>query len=156
MEEPFDPYYTWLGIPPDEQPADYYRLLGVRRFEPKEEVILNAADQRMAHLRTYQTGRRSKESQRLLNEVAAAQGCLIDPAKKRAYDQQLQQKLAKAAQAPCWSFIKVLPTPNLSAACRILKSLKRCFSRRSNLMMIRSPHSMAFRPLRASLSEAAG
>ena len=29
----FDPYYRWLGIPPEEQPPDHYRLLGVKVFE---------------------------------------------------------------------------------------------------------------------------
>ena len=56
MAESFDPYYTWLGIPPEEQPADHYRLLGVRRFEANEEVIINASDQRMSYIRTFQTG----------------------------------------------------------------------------------------------------
>ena len=44
---PFDPYHTWLGIPPEEQPADHYRLLGLRRFESNVEAIANAMDQRM-------------------------------------------------------------------------------------------------------------
>ena len=44
----FDPYYKWLGIPPDEQPPNHYRLLGVRDFEADAEVIENAADQRMS------------------------------------------------------------------------------------------------------------
>ena len=28
----FDPYHRWLGIPPEEQPADHYRLLGIPRL----------------------------------------------------------------------------------------------------------------------------
>jgi hypothetical protein len=51
----FDPYHIWLGIPPDEQPPHHYRLLGIRIFEDNVEVIAHAADQRMAHLRTFQT-----------------------------------------------------------------------------------------------------
>ncbi|HPP54247.1 MAG TPA: hypothetical protein PK777_14945 [Thermoguttaceae bacterium] len=90
--EKFDPYYTWLGIPPEEQPPDYYRLLGVRPFEDNPTVIENLADQRMAHIRTFQTGPRSKESQRILNELAAAKVCLLNPAKKAAYDAQLREK----------------------------------------------------------------
>lgn len=31
--ENFDPYHKWLGIPPDEQPANDYRLLGHGLFE---------------------------------------------------------------------------------------------------------------------------
>lgn len=99
VAECFDPYYTWLGIPPEEQPADHYRLLGVRQFEPSEQVIINAADQRMAYLRTLQTGKRSKESQDLLNEIATAQVCLLDGTKKLAYDEALRRKLAPASAA---------------------------------------------------------
>jgi len=40
----FDPYHKWLGIPPDEQPPDHYRLLAVRRFEDDPDVIAAAAD----------------------------------------------------------------------------------------------------------------
>src|SRR5688572_18993677 len=97
MAESFDPYYTWLGIPTEEQPPDHYRLLGVRRFESNDEVIVNAADQRMAYLRTFQTGKRSKESQQLLNEIAAAQVCLLSREKKRAYDEGLRRKGDQAA-----------------------------------------------------------
>jgi hypothetical protein len=93
MAESFDPYYTWLAIPPEEQPADHYRLLGVRRFEANEEVILNASDQRMAYVRTFQTGKRSKESQLLLNEISAAQVCLLNAEKKQAYDEDLRREL---------------------------------------------------------------
>jgi len=57
-EKPFDPYYEWLAIPPDEQPPDAYRLLGVRRFESNQNVISNALDQRMSHIRSFQVGKR--------------------------------------------------------------------------------------------------
>ena len=50
----FDPYYKWLGIPPDEQPPSYYRLLGLPNFEADPDVIDNAVNQRMAHIRTFQ------------------------------------------------------------------------------------------------------
>jgi hypothetical protein len=91
MPDSFDPYYTWLGIPPAEQPPDHYRLLAIPRLESNEEVIVNAADQRMAFVRTFQTGKRAKESQRLLNEIAAAQTCLLNPQKKRDYDDGLRR-----------------------------------------------------------------
>jgi hypothetical protein len=99
MAERFDPYYTWLGIPPEEHPPDHYRLLGIRRFEENEDVIANAADQRMAYIRTFQTGRRSKESQAILNEVATARTCLLDADKKRTYDAKLKQPADVAAPA---------------------------------------------------------
>ena len=72
MSDAFDPYYIWLGIPPEEQPPNHYRLLGVQVFEQDRKVIANAADRLMKHLRTYQIGKRSQLSQKLLNEVANA------------------------------------------------------------------------------------
>lgn len=95
MSEEFDPYYTWLGIPPEDQPADHYRLLGVRKFEPNLDVISNAGDQRMAFLRTFQVGKRSALSQRLLNEMAAAKVCLLDPDRRKAYDARLKASQPK-------------------------------------------------------------
>src|SRR4030095_10037350 len=89
-----------FGTPPEDQPADHYRLLGVRQFEANFEVIVNACDQRMAYLRTFQVGKRAKESQRLLNQVAAAQGCLLDPNRKQAYDAELHGRLAGGQPAP--------------------------------------------------------
>lgn len=109
MSEPFDPYYIWLGIPPEEQPADHYRLLGIRRFETNPDVISNAADQRVRHLRSLQTGKRQQESQRLLTEISQASGCLLDNAKRNEYDAKLRaQDAAKA------SFTAPPPVPVVS------------------------------------------
>jgi len=90
MSDGFDPYYTWLGIPPHQQPANHYRLLGISPFESNEEVISNAADRLMLHLRAFQSGRRSKDSQQLLNEISAARVCLLNPEQKAAYDRELR------------------------------------------------------------------
>ncbi|MGA2619584.1 MAG: LamG-like jellyroll fold domain-containing protein [Thermoguttaceae bacterium] len=90
MSQGFDPYHKWLGIPPEEQPPDHYRLLAVPRFEDDPDVIEAAADQRMAHLRTYQSGQNSALSQKLLNEVAGAKLCLLNPEKKSRYDEGLR------------------------------------------------------------------
>lgn len=86
----FDPYHRWLGIPPQEQPADYYRLLGIARFESNPDVIQEAADRQMAHVKTHVRGPQAAESQRLLNELAAARLCLLHPAEKRSYDERLK------------------------------------------------------------------
>ena len=94
MAADFDPYYVWLGIPPEEQPANHYRLLSLKLFESNADVIDNAADRQMAHLRTQQTGKHAGLSQRLLNELAAVRICLLDPQKRVAYDHQLRAKLA--------------------------------------------------------------
>ena len=93
----FDPYYVWLSIPPEEQPANYYRLLSLRLFEANADVIDSAADRQMAHLRTFQGGKHGDLTQRILNEVAAARVCLLDPKKRAAYDQQLRAMLPAGA-----------------------------------------------------------
>jgi hypothetical protein len=94
MSAAFDPYYKWLGIPPQDQPADHYRLLGLTHFESDPQVIESAADRQMVHLRTFATGQHSALSQKLLNEVAAARICLLNPAKKAAYDESLRSQMA--------------------------------------------------------------
>jgi len=89
MAEPFDPYYQWLGIPPEDHPPNHYRLLGIKWFEDNPEVIAAAVDRQVMHLRTYQIGNYSEVSQRLLGEVIAAKLCLLNPKKKADYDQAL-------------------------------------------------------------------
>ncbi len=91
----FDPYRKWLGIPPWEQPANHYRLLGINVFEDDPDVIEAAADRQMAHVRNYQAGQHSALSQKLLNELAAARVCLLDPERKRAYDSELRLEIAR-------------------------------------------------------------
>lgn len=92
MATKFDPYYKWLGIPPHEQPPNHYRLLGVPLLTDDEDVIANAADQRIMHVRSFQLGEQQAVSQRLLNEIAKAKVCLLDPRKKSAYDQELRRQ----------------------------------------------------------------
>lgn len=103
MTVDFDPYFKWLGIPPEEQPPNYYRLLGIPLFTSDVEVIDNAADQRMAHLRSHQLGQRGQLVQKLLNEIAFVKACLQDPIQKAFYDEALQgacQTPAQMSEAP--------------------------------------------------------
>lgn len=97
MPDRFDAYHVWLGIPPEEQPPNYYRLLGLKQFEDNADAIEAAVDQRMAHLRNYQTGKHSELSQTLLNQVAAVKGCLLNPQKKAKYDRGLKSRLEAPA-----------------------------------------------------------
>jgi hypothetical protein len=99
VSDDFDPYYRWLAIPPEEQPPHYYRLLALRAFESDEEVIQNAADLRMLQLRSVQTGKHAALSQELLNEVAAARACLMNPRRRAEYDAQLKRQLGEQAIA---------------------------------------------------------
>jgi len=100
MPKAFDPYHKWLGISPKDQPPHHYRLLAIDVFEADLDVIADAAEQRIAHVRQYQLGKRSDLSQKVLNEIAAAKACLLDPNKKAEYDEQLRMKLNTPAAPP--------------------------------------------------------
>jgi hypothetical protein len=110
MSNEFDPYHVWLGIPPEEQPPNHYRLLGLRPLEANADVISNALDQRRAFLRSVQAGKRAAQSQQLLNEVSAAGVTLLDPAKKAPYDAELRKKLSPRP-APAARAAAGLPDP---------------------------------------------
>ena len=99
MAAAFDPYYTWLAIRPEEQPADHYRLLGLRRLEDDADVIINAVDQRVNYLRTLQGGAHAELAQRLIAEVQVAGECLLDPRQKAHYDRELLARIERAAAA---------------------------------------------------------
>ncbi|HAY80893.1 MAG TPA: hypothetical protein DCY79_13890 [Planctomycetaceae bacterium] len=98
MTPDFDPYSEWLGIPANEQPCDYYRLLGVTQFEDCQESIADAADERMAIVRRYQMGPKAAYTQTLLNELSAARLCLLNAATKATYDAVLRG--SHSAKAP--------------------------------------------------------
>jgi hypothetical protein len=100
MPETFDPYHKWLGIGPEEQPANHYRLLGIRLFEADRDVIDNAVYRQIAHIRTFQLGQHTDLSQRILNELAAAKARLLDPAKKAEYDAWLRAQLGSVESRP--------------------------------------------------------
>jgi hypothetical protein len=90
----FDPYHKWLGIPPQDQPPNHYRLLGIGLFESDPDVIDAAAEKHMTYIRGCATGPHVAHSQKLLNEIAAARLCLLKPDKKNAYDTALRSRLA--------------------------------------------------------------
>lgn len=100
QEVNFDPYHKWLGIPQQYQPPDHYRLLGLEAFEPDPDVIQAAAERQMAHIQSYKIGPQSDLSQRVLNEIAKAKVCLVNPTSKAEYDRTLRQRLTAKIAAP--------------------------------------------------------
>ena len=90
----FDPYRKWLGIPPKDQPPNHYRLLALELFESDLDVIEGSADKQMGHVRQYQSGEHAAAAAKILNELAVARLCLLKPATKAAYDEDLRRKLA--------------------------------------------------------------
>ena len=110
MAEKFDPYYRWLGIPAKEQPPNHYRLLGIELFESDPQLIDSFALRHTSFLREITDGPHLPDAQRLLNELAAARRCLLDPQRKAAYDAELRERLA-AADTPLSPADDVVPPP---------------------------------------------
>ncbi|HUG71399.1 MAG TPA: hypothetical protein VMM76_26855 [Pirellulaceae bacterium] len=96
----FDPYHKWLGISPRHQPPNHYRLLSLDLYEPDSDVIEAAADRIVIFLQDVAAGPQAKESQKLLNEIAAARLCLLDETRKACYDDRLRAELAQAIWPP--------------------------------------------------------
>lgn len=99
MDEPFDPYFKWLGIPPEEQPPNHYRLLGIDLFEPDPEVIGRAAANRTTSFRVLLTGKHGALAEQVLRRVAEAKACLMNPDKKAGYDHALRNRLEQLPAA---------------------------------------------------------
>lgn len=115
MSAPFDPYYKWLGIAAEEQPASLYRLLGLRPFEADPDVIDTAAHQRLALLKTFQAGKHAAHSQKLLREIMRARQRLLDPTERAAYDavlrEQLQRQIASGGSGSAWLTAQAIRWP---------------------------------------------
>ncbi len=99
MAGEFDPYHRWLGIGPEHQPPDHYRLLGIARFESDRQVIDSVALRHISFLQEITDGPCVDQAQRLLNELAAARRCLLDPERKAAYDAELRAVPAGASSS---------------------------------------------------------
>jgi hypothetical protein len=88
----FDPYFKWLGIPPQDQPPHHYRLLGIELYESNREVINAAANRVIGYLLQRVDNRESPLSKKLIGEIADARACLLDRRSKAQYDQQLGER----------------------------------------------------------------
>ena len=100
MSSEVDPYHLWLGIPPREQPPHHYRLLGIALFEDSADVISMAAQRQMAHVKQLAAGPHVELSQQVLNALAAARVCLLDPRRKSHYDAELQRRIGGSPTPP--------------------------------------------------------
>jgi hypothetical protein len=89
MARVFDPYARWLGIAPEDQPPNHYRLLAIDRDEQDAQAIRQAADRRMDLLNTFETDDRPELIDRLLGEVTRAHDTLSDPHARAKYDRGL-------------------------------------------------------------------
>lgn len=99
MAEKFDPYYKWLGIPPDNQPPDLYQLVGVERFESDPDVISAVSEARIRSLQLFTTGPHAEIAKKLIDNLGQARQMLLDPGKRSAYDLTLGD-LSDAPRSP--------------------------------------------------------
>src|SRR5271155_4280148 len=95
----FDPYRKWLGIPEQFRPPTHYHLLAISPDEHDREVIEAAVIRQSAYVRNFQKGQNADFATQILNEIAAAKACLLDPDKRSAYDASLRRAAAKT-EAP--------------------------------------------------------
>ena len=89
LHSSFDPYHKWLGIANADGPPTHYQLLGIARLESDVDVIEYNTDRQLLALRYFETGPRGEVAKRISGEVSAASRCLLDPRKKKKYDQGL-------------------------------------------------------------------
>lgn len=115
MSDDFDPYQKWLGIPPQEQPPNYYRLLTLTPLETNLEVIDDTSAKLTAYLEARSNGKNAAHAVRLLEEVAAARACLLSPESKALYDSTLQGRAA-SAPADDMSFLDRISCANPGGA----------------------------------------
>jgi formylglycine-generating enzyme required for sulfatase activity len=94
----FDAYHKWMGIPPEDQPADHYRLLGLVRFESDRDVIDASVNKQMSYLRICAKGEHGDLAEEILNQVSQARLCLLDARQKRVYDARLRGSASAAPQ----------------------------------------------------------
>ncbi len=88
----FDCLYKWLGIPPEEQPPNHYRLLGIGLFESDADVIDAAADKQLLFLHDLVNGEYGELAEELSNQICAVRLLLLSADKKQAYDRTLQSQ----------------------------------------------------------------
>ena len=89
LQSLFDPYHKWLGIANGDGPPTHYQLLGIARLESDVDVIEYNTDRQLLALRYFETGPRGEVDKRISGEISAASRCLLDPRKKKQYDQGL-------------------------------------------------------------------
>lgn len=94
----FDAYFVLLGVPPEQQPPTYYRLLDVQDFEEDTDTIDRGYERRMAYLHTIKSGDHLDAAEELKSELARARLCLLSAEKKAVYDEILREQLAGEAR----------------------------------------------------------
>ena len=72
MDDAFDPYEAWLGIPASKRPPTPWDLLGLDEGETDPDRIGQAAAARYEEIRSLALGPQGEHAQRLLDEISEA------------------------------------------------------------------------------------
>ena len=94
MDDFFDPYHAWLDIPPGAN-IDHYALLGIRRYEHDVAMIAMAARNRtksLLKLTSRVPPTKLPLITQIIDEVHAAEKCLIAAKSRNAYDARLREE----------------------------------------------------------------
>ena len=99
MAEAFDPYHIWLAIPPR---ISLRTTIGCSAFRHSRPIptCWRAPRTSDGACPLIPAGKHSADSQKLLNELAAARLCLLSSEKRQAYDRVLKAKLAAEKPEP--------------------------------------------------------
>jgi hypothetical protein len=95
----FDPYDRWLGIPKDQQPADYFQLLDLDPDETDPRAIRAAAERQAGRITRHEDGPHGKLCARLLGEIELARETLTKPSKRKVYEAELRKPSHTRADA---------------------------------------------------------
>ena len=110
----FNPYHKWLGIAPSDEPPTHYQLLGITHLEADVDVIEYNTDRQMVALRAFETGPHGALAKKIIREVSKASKCLLNPGKKKEYDQGLPS-IARLPRPPAGApAAPPLPPPELT------------------------------------------
>lgn len=132
MPDEFDPYYLWLGTPPEDQPFHAYKMLGLKLYESDPQIIATAADQRIAHVRTFRDGPRAVWSETLLGELTTIKLNLLNPEARAEYNGFGGISPPRRPKSPPSNRRLAIPFPPLKGWSR-LQPLDHCSRRRMRL-----------------------
>ena len=111
-----NPYHQWLGVPARVTSPDHYELLGLRRGESSAELIGSAADERSRRVEAHLAGELGLTARRILDQIAAARRCLLDPRAKADYDRQFGVRADEDGPLPPHRGQLPQPEPGSAAA----------------------------------------
>jgi hypothetical protein len=118
VAESFDPYAAWLGLPTKGRAPNHYTLLGLKLFVADPDVIAKAADTVRAKVRGIRPGEHAAEWSQVLDQIAKAKTCLLDPASKKVYDEKLEAMRAARAAANAGATMAKPPASSTPAAAK--------------------------------------